>query len=78
MAKITINTLLATCMIIIKSIMLPKTRVYVKGYDGKTKWMYFFLLKMINYCKDIILFEIKSALILKKNLIASLFTVKDF
>ena len=23
--------------------MLPKTRVYVKGYDGQTKWMYFFM-----------------------------------
>ena len=22
-------------------IMLPKTRVYVKRYDGQTKWMYF-------------------------------------
>ena len=22
-------------------IMLPKTRAYVKGYDGETKWMYF-------------------------------------
>ena len=21
--------------------MLPKTRVYVKRYDGQTKWMYF-------------------------------------
>ena len=24
-------------------IMLPKTRAYVKGYDGQTKWMYFFI-----------------------------------
>ena len=24
-------------------IMLPKTTTYVKSYDGKTKWMYFFI-----------------------------------
>ena len=24
-------------------IMLPNTRVYVKSYDGQTKWMYFFI-----------------------------------
>ena len=24
-------------------IMLPKTRVYVKRYDGQTKWMYFLI-----------------------------------
>ena len=29
-------------------IMLPKTRAYVKSYDGKPKWMYF-LLKTMNY-----------------------------
>ena len=23
--------------------MLPKTRAYVKRYDGQTKWMYFFI-----------------------------------
>ena len=22
-------------------IMLPKTKVYIKSYDGETKWMYF-------------------------------------
>ena len=33
---------------------------------------------MITYWKNIILFEIKSALILKKNLIANLFTKKIF
>ena len=42
-------------------IMLPKTSAYVKGYDGQTKWMYFFienydLLEKYN-------FGIKSALI---------------
>ena len=31
--------------IMVKSlnIMLPKTSVYVKSYDGQTKWMYFFI-----------------------------------
>ena len=24
-------------------IMLPKTRTYVKSYDGQTKWMYFLI-----------------------------------
>ena len=24
-------------------IMLPKTSVYVKSYDGQTKWMYFWI-----------------------------------
>ena len=24
-------------------IMLPKSSTYVKVYDGKTKWMYFFI-----------------------------------
>ena len=23
--------------------MFPKTRAYVKGYDGQTKWMYFLI-----------------------------------
>ena len=23
--------------------MLPKTSAYVQGYDGQTKWMYFFI-----------------------------------
>ena len=25
------------------SIMLPKTRAYVKSYDGQSKWMYFLI-----------------------------------
>ena len=25
------------------NIMLPKTTIYVQGYDGKTKWMYFLI-----------------------------------
>ena len=37
--------------------MLPKTRayVYVKFYDGQTKWMYF-LIEDDDYWKNIILF----------------------
>ena len=45
--KETINALLVGFKMIIKlnqpiHIMLPKTSTYVKSYDGKTKWMYFF------------------------------------
>ena len=43
----TINTLLVPCIIMIK-LMLPKTRAYVKGYEGQTKRAYF-LLKMMTY-----------------------------
>ena len=40
------NTLLATCIMIIMLshyilTMLPKISAYVKGYDGQMKWMYF-------------------------------------
>ena len=40
----TINTLLVTYIMITKLshyIMLPKTSVYIKSYDGQIKWMYF-------------------------------------
>ena len=37
--KKTINTWLFVCTHII----LPKTSVYVKSYDGQTKWMYFLI-----------------------------------
>ena len=46
--------------------MLPKTSIYVKRYDGQTKWCIFWLI-MMTYYKNIILLEIKSVLILKKN-----------
>ena len=49
--------------------MLPKTRAYVKSYDGQTKWVYF-LIEDVTYWK-----KINSALILKKNLIANLITI---
>ena len=57
--------------------MLPKTSTYVKGYDGKTKWMYFLiedddLLKKHNTIWD------KVSADIKQNLIASLSTIKNF
>ena len=48
---------------------LPKKSVIVKGFDGQTKFMYF-LIDCDDLLKNIILFGIKSALILKKKLIA--------
>ena len=69
--------------------MLPKTSAYVKRYDVETKWMYFLIED-----DNLRLFGLKSVLILKKKLIASLsiinplenknklnlqiFTIKDF
>ena len=58
-------------------IMLPKTSAYVKLYDGQTKWMYF-LIKDDDILENIILFGIKSLLISKKHLIATLFIIKSF
>ena len=46
--------------------MLPKPSAYVKSYDGQTKWMHFLIVDD-DLMKNIILFEIKSALIQKKN-----------
>ena len=45
-------------------IMLPKSSVYVKDYDGKTKWMYFLikddnLLKKYNTICDKLSADIK-------------------
>ena len=51
-------------------IMPPKTSPYIKSYNGKTKWMYF-LLKLMNYYKNIIVFQ-------GKNLTANPFTIKNF
>ena len=78
MVKKTVSTLLVTCIMILKLyIMLPKTSTYVKGYDGKTKWMYFLiedddLLKKYNTIWD------KVSADIKQNLIASLSTIKNF
>ena len=51
---------------------------YVKRHDGQIKCMYSMIEDIYTTVWDIILFEIKSALILKKNLIANLFTMKIF
>ena len=48
--------------------MLPKMSAYVKSYNGQRWWL----------IKKIILFGIKSVLILKRTLIASLSTIKNF
>ena len=45
--------------------MLPKTSAYVKSCDGQTKWMNF-LIEDDELLKNVILFRIKSALILNK------------
>ena len=57
--------------------MLPKIRVYVKSYDGRTKWMYFLiedhdLLEKYNTIWDKVSGDIK------KNLILNLVTIKKF
>ena len=56
-------------------IMLLKTTAYVKCYDGQTKWMYF-LIEDNDLLKNIILFEIKSVLISKKNFKVSLSIIR--
>ena len=58
-------------------IMLPKTSTYIKRFDGQTKWMYFLiedddLLEKYNTIWD------KVSADIKKNLIASLFAIKNF
>ena len=58
-------------------IILPKTSAYVKGFDGETKWMHF-LIEDDNLLENIALFGIKSVLISKKSLTASLSTIKCF
>ena len=57
------------------NIMLPKTSAYAKRYAGQTIWMYF-VIEDDDLLKNIILFGIKSVLILKKNLIANLSMIK--
>ena len=57
-------------------VMLPKTSIYVKGYDGQTKWIYFFikdvdLLEKINSFWDKVSTDIKQ-------MTASLSTIKYF
>ena len=61
-------------------IILHKATAYVKSYGRETKWIYFlidvFLIDMMTYCNNMILFGIKSVLILKKNLKSILSIIK--
>ena len=62
-------------------LMHRKTSSYAKSYDVQTKWMHFLIEDddlLEKYVIRKILFGIKSALILKKNLIASLSIIKNF
>ena len=59
------------------NIILPKTSIYVKSYDWQTEWMNFLikdddLLEKYNTIWD------KVSTNIKKNLIVSLYTVKNF
>ena len=58
-------------------VMIPMVSASVKCYDGWNKRIYF-LLKIVTYLKNIILFEITSVLIPKTNLIESVSAKKLF
>ena len=58
--------------------MLPKTRAYVKSYDGQTKWIYFFLIEDDDILEKYNTIWDKVSADIKKNLIANLFTIKSF
>ena len=57
--------------------MLPKTSAYVKGYDGQSKWMHFLIEddKLLEKYNTI---WVKVSTDIKKNLIVSLSTKKNF
>ena len=57
--------------------MLPKTSAYVKGYDGQSKWMHFLIEddKLLEKYNTI---WVKVSADIKKNLIVSLSTKKNF
>ena len=78
----TMSALLVTCMTNYKvkplHIMLPKATVYVKRYDGQTKWMHFLIGDDAFLEKYDAIWDKVTANILKKNLIASLSIIKDF
>ena len=59
------------------TVILQKASAYVKRYDVETKWMYF-LTKDDELLKNAMLFEEKSAIVLKRNMIANPFTIKNF
>ena len=57
-------------------IIFSKTSGYAYCFNNvETKWMYF-LLRMMNFWKTITVFRIKSVIVLEKNLIANLSTIK--
>ena len=61
--KKNINTLFVKIKLL--HLILPKTRVYVKGYDSQTKWMYFLievenLMKKYNTIWDKVSTDIKN------------------
>ena len=58
-------------------IILPKAGAYVKGFDRQTKLMYF-LIEDDEFLDNLIIFVIRSVLISKKNLIASLSIISIF
>ena len=57
-------------------IMLPKTRAYLKSYDGQTKWMYF-LIEDDDILEKYNTIWNKVSADIKKNLIVSLSTIKN-
>ena len=58
-------------------IMLPKTSAHVKRYDGQTNWMYF-LIEDDDLLEKYNTIWVKVNVNIKKNLIASLSTSKNF
>ena len=58
-------------------IMLPKTSAYVKSYDGRTKWMSF-LIEDYDLLEQYSIIWDKVGADIKKKLIASLSTIKNF
>ena len=57
------------------SVMLPKMGAHRKNFD-ETKYMYF-LIEMTNCQKIVMKFSKKSVILLKKNFIVKLFTIKS-
>ena len=59
------------------SIIRPKASPYMKSYGGRTKQMYF-LIESDDLLKNIMIFGIKLAIVLKRNLIANPPIIKNF
>ena len=57
------------------SIILPKMRACVNRYDRETKWVNFFV-EDDDLLKNITIYEIKLAIVLKNNFVAKPFTKK--